>query len=91
MMHGRRNSLVWLLVAALVVGIFVPDCLHTAGIPRRKESFEQIRGLPMNILAKMPIRTTRHADAAWRRAAETWLQRAGIIAVSELKSVTRFP
>ena len=45
----------------------------------------------MNILARMLVRTTLHADAAWRRAVETWLQRAGIIAVSELKSVTQFP
>jgi len=45
----------------------------------------------MNILAEMPVRTTPHADAVWRRAVETWLQRAGIIAVSEPKSVTRFP
>jgi hypothetical protein len=65
--------------------------LHTAGIPRRKESFEQIRELPMNILAEMPVRTTPHADAAWRRAVETRLQRAGIIATSEPNSVTRFP
>jgi len=91
MTHGRRNGLVRLLVAVPVVGILCCRLLHAAGIPRRKESFEQIRKLAMNILAEMPVRTTLRADAAWRRAVETWLQRAGIIAVSEPKSGTRFP
>jgi len=58
---------------------------------RRKESFEQIRELAMNIPAEEPVRTTPHADAAWRRAVETWLQQAGIVAVSEPKRVTQFP
>ena len=31
MMHGRRNGLVWLLVAVLVVGIFVLDCFTPLG------------------------------------------------------------
>jgi hypothetical protein len=57
---------------------------------RRKESFEQIRELAMNILAEMPVRTTPPADAAWRQAVETWLQQQGIITISEPKSVTQF-
>ena len=36
MMHGRRNSLVRLLVAALVVGIFVPDCFTPPGYQDEK-------------------------------------------------------
>ena len=38
---------------------------------RRKESFEPIRELAMNILAEKPVRITPHVDAAWRRAVET--------------------
>lgn len=57
---------------------------------QRKESFEQIRELAMNILAQKPVRTTPHADAAWRQAVETWLQQQGIITISEPKSVTQF-
>lgn len=58
---------------------------------RRKEMFEQIRELAMNIMLKQPVRTQAHADAAWRLAVETQLQREGIIAVSQPKSVTQFP
>src|ERR1017187_560068 len=57
---------------------------------RRKEIFEQIRELAMNIMLEQPARTQGHADAAWRQAVETWLQQHGIITISEPKSVTQF-
>jgi len=58
---------------------------------RRKEMFEQIRELAMNLMLEQPARTQSHADAAWRRAVETWLQQNEIIMISEPKSVTQFP
>jgi transposase InsO family protein len=58
---------------------------------RRKEMFEQIRELAMNIMLEQPARTQAHADAAWRRAVETWLLKQGIITISEPKSGTQFP
>jgi transposase InsO family protein len=58
---------------------------------RRKEMFEQIRELAMNIMLEQPVRTQAHADAAWRRAVETRLQQLEIITISEPKSVTQFP
>lgn len=53
--------------------------------------FEQVSELAMKIMLEQPVRTHGHADAARRRAVESWLQRAGVIAVSEPKSVTQFP
>lgn len=58
---------------------------------RRKEMFDQIRELAMNLMLEQPARTQGHADAAWRQAVETWLQQHGIITISEPKSVTQFP
>ena len=53
--------------------------------------FEQISELAMKIMLDQPVRTQGYADAAWRRAVETWLQQQGIITISEPKSVTQFP
>ena len=53
--------------------------------------FEQISELAMNHMLELPARTQGHADAAWRRAAETWLLQNEIITISEPKTVTRSP
>ena len=58
---------------------------------RRKELFEQIHELAMKLMLEPPVRTQGNADAAWRLAVETWLQRNEIISISEPKSVTQFP
>jgi hypothetical protein len=58
---------------------------------RRKEIFEQISELAMKLMLEQPARTQSQADAAWRRAVETWLLQQGIIAIPEPKSVTQFP
>ena len=58
---------------------------------KRKEMFEQISELAMKLILEQPVHTQGHADAAWRRAVETWLQQQGIITISEPKSVTQFP
>jgi len=58
---------------------------------RRKEIFEQIRELAMNLMLEQPARTQSHVDTVWRRAVETWLQQNEIILISEPKSVTQFP
>jgi len=57
---------------------------------RRKEIFEQIRELAMNLMLERPARTQSHADDAWRRAVETKLQQLEIVTISEPKSVTQF-
>ena len=56
----------------------------------RKETIQRIRELAMKIMLEQPVRTQGHADAAWRRAVETWLQQTEIITISEPKSVTQF-
>jgi len=58
---------------------------------RRKEMFEQIVELAMNIMVEQPVRSQGHVDVAWRLAVETWLLQNEIIAISEPKSVTQFP
>lgn len=57
----------------------------------RKEAFEQIRDRAMQSMLEPPARTQGHADAAWRRAVETWLLQNEIITISEPKTVTQFP
>jgi transposase InsO family protein len=57
----------------------------------RKETIQRIRELAMKNMLEQPVRTQGHADAAWRRAVETWLQQNEIITISEPKSVTQFP
>jgi transposase InsO family protein len=56
----------------------------------RKEAIQRIGELAMKIMLEQPVRTQGHADAAWRRAVETWLQQQGIITILEPKSVTQF-
>jgi transposase InsO family protein len=56
----------------------------------RKEAIQRISDLAMNIMLEQPVRTQGHADAAWRRVVETWLQQNEIITISEPKSVTQF-
>jgi transposase InsO family protein len=58
---------------------------------RRKEMFEQIREQAMKLMLDQPVRNQGHADTAWRRAVETWLQQQRIITILEPKSVTQFP
>ena len=58
---------------------------------KRKEFFEQISELAMNNMLESPVRAQGHADAAWRRGVETWLQQNEIITISEPKTVTLFP
>jgi len=58
---------------------------------KRKECFEQISELAMNLMLESPARTQGHADAAWRRTVETWLQQERIITILEPKTVTLFP
>ena len=58
---------------------------------QRKDAFDWISELAMNLMLEQPARTRGHADAAWRQAVETWLQQHGIITISEPKSVTQFP
>jgi transposase InsO family protein len=58
---------------------------------QRKECFEQISELAMNAMLELPVRAQGQADAAWRRAVETWLQQEGLIGLHEPKTVTQFP
>jgi transposase InsO family protein len=58
---------------------------------RRKEAYDWISELAMAILMTSPVHKQQQADAAWRLAVETWLQKQGIITISQPKSVTRFP
>jgi transposase InsO family protein len=58
---------------------------------QRKEMFEQISQRAMKLMLEQPVHAQGHADAAWRRAVETWLQEQGIITILEPKSVTQFP
>jgi transposase InsO family protein len=64
--------------------------LRGYGCRVRKEAIQRIRELAMKIMLEQPVRTQGHADAAWRRAVETWLQQTEIITISEPKSVTQF-
>ena len=58
---------------------------------KRKEIFDQISESAMTFMLEPPVRAQVHADAAWRRAVETWLLQTEIIAISKPKTVTRFP
>lgn len=67
--------------------------LNLRGYTRRvrKEAIERIGALAMKIMLELPARNQGHADAAWRRAVETWLQQQRIMTILEPKSVTQFP
>jgi len=58
---------------------------------QRKEMFKQISELAVKLMLQQPVHTQGHADAAWRRAVETWLLQQRIITILEPKSVTQFP
>jgi hypothetical protein len=66
---------------------------HLRGYTRRgrQHAFDWIQADAMNTWAQQPVRTQRAADAAWRREVESWLQREGVIVLSEPKCFTRFP
>jgi hypothetical protein len=49
---------------------------------RRKEVFEEIRAMAVEVVKEMGLKTAREADNAWRLSVETWLQRHGYITVS---------
>jgi transposase InsO family protein len=57
----------------------------------RKEAFDQITASAMKMIHDNVVRTQLTADAAWRRAVETWLQTEELITLVQPKTVTRFP
>lgn len=66
--------------------------LNLRGYTRRvrKEAIQRISALAMKIMLELPAHSQGHADAAWRRAVETWLQEQGIITIHEPRGVTQF-
>jgi len=57
------------------------SCLQAYTRSRREDAFEIISHMALHNLAHSPAHGQRQADAAWRRAVQTWLQREGIIAL----------
>ena len=57
---------------------------------KRKEVFDWINALALNISEQMETRGQRQVHVAWRIAVETWLRKNAIITVSPNKSVTPF-
>ena len=56
---------------------------------RRREAFDWINELTMTLIRLLAVHTQRQADTARRRAVETWLQRNGVITITQNKKVLR--
>ena len=54
---------------------------------RRREAFDWINELTMTLIRLLAVHTQRQADTARRRAVETWLQRNGVITITQNKKV----
>ena len=50
---------------------------------KRKETFDWINELTMTLIEVLVVHTKRQADTARRLAVETWLQRNGVITVTQ--------
>ena len=96
--HRRRRSLAWRTACA----VFCSGAhrLKAYNRRRRKESFDQIKALAMQIVSTMRGASCPELDAAaietastvWRLAVETWLHRNGLITVTvDGKVLPHFP
>jgi hypothetical protein len=50
---------------------------------KRREIFDWINELTLTLIPVWPVHTQRQAETAWRRAVETWLQRNGVITITQ--------
>jgi hypothetical protein len=54
---------------------------------RRREPFDWINELPRTLIQVWAVHTQRQAETARRLAAQTWLQRNGVITITQNKKV----
>ena len=57
---------------------------------KRKEAFAWINELTLTLLEVLVVHTKRQAETAQRLAVETWLQRNGVIPITQNKKVLPF-
>jgi transposase len=63
------------------------SALKTYTLRKRKEIFDWINELTMTLIQVWAVHTQRQAETAWRLAVETWLQRNGVITITQNKKV----
>jgi hypothetical protein len=56
-------------------------------IRKRKETFDWINELTLTLIRVLAVHTQYQADTARRLAVETWLQRNGVITITQNKKV----
>ena len=54
---------------------------------KRKETFDWINELTMTLIRILAVHTQCQGDTARRRAVESWLQRNGVITITQNKKV----
>jgi hypothetical protein len=54
---------------------------------KRRKIFDWINDLPRALIAVSAVRTRRQVETAWHLAVETWLQRNGVITITQNKKV----
>jgi transposase InsO family protein len=54
---------------------------------RRRETFDWINELTLTLIQVGAVHTQRQAETAWRLAVETWLQRNGVITITQNQKV----
>jgi len=78
--HKRRRSLGW-QTPCQVLATGRP-WVRLFGRRQRKEVYEQIKGMAIDIAAELDEHTDAAAETAFRYAVETWMQLKGLIRVS---------
>ena len=61
--------------------------MKTYTLRKRKEAFDWINELTMTLSKVWAVHTRRQAETARRLAVETWLQRNGVITITQNKKV----
>jgi hypothetical protein len=61
--------------------------LRAYTLRKRRETFDWIDELTMTLIEVLAVHTQDHADTARRPAVETWLQRNGVITITQNKKV----
>jgi len=60
---------------------------QTEASPKRRETLGRIDELTLTLIQVWAVHTQRQADAVRRLAVETWLQRNGVITITQNKKV----
>jgi hypothetical protein len=65
----------------------VKPALKEYTLRKRREIFDWINGLTTSLIQVLAVHTQRQVETARRLAVETWLQRDGVITITQHKKV----